>query len=350
MKQPAIQLQIPNPCHENWSQMTPVEQGRFCNACATTVVDFSIMTDQQILNYLSSASGGICGRLQESQLHRTLQPMPVPPKTQWWMALLMPLLLGAQRLKAQRNGVIEGKVAYKALAMQVKNAELASQQPAKKIPVHISGTVTDTAGKPVPYAIIHLESPVVSVTADENGRYSLHAEAATKSVVITATSLGYSSQSQTVLTQPEVVWNYVLAEEVAELNPVMIQSYGTQKGRVVTGGAVAIVRCANLKDTVLNYVKDTLGKLVAGKPEHFAVFPNPVRRNQQFILHSRETDNYTVQVVNNSGGVVYVQYFKSAKDVKQYITAQSFWLPGVYYVRIEDEKTKKQYSQKIIVL
>lgn len=32
-----LQLSISEPCHENWHNMTPTEQGRFCNACAKEV-------------------------------------------------------------------------------------------------------------------------------------------------------------------------------------------------------------------------------------------------------------------------------------------------------------------------
>jgi hypothetical protein len=44
-----LQLAIPEPCHENWHHMTPTDQGRFCNACAKEVVDFSMMTHIELL-------------------------------------------------------------------------------------------------------------------------------------------------------------------------------------------------------------------------------------------------------------------------------------------------------------
>ena len=59
----AIQLKIAQPCHENWQAMTPVEQGRHCGSCAKNVVDFTIMSDREIIDYISlHASGDTCGR------------------------------------------------------------------------------------------------------------------------------------------------------------------------------------------------------------------------------------------------------------------------------------------------
>jgi hypothetical protein len=36
-----FQLQIPEPCHEDWNKMTPVHKGRFCDSCEKAVVDFT---------------------------------------------------------------------------------------------------------------------------------------------------------------------------------------------------------------------------------------------------------------------------------------------------------------------
>ena len=75
-----LQISIPKPCHENWQNMTPGDQGRFCNACAKTVVDFSMMSDLQVLNYFSTVSDEkVCGRALPDQLNRNMT-MPREPK------------------------------------------------------------------------------------------------------------------------------------------------------------------------------------------------------------------------------------------------------------------------------
>lgn len=71
-----IQISIPQPCHEDWSKMTPTEQGRFCNACQKSVVDFTGFTDRQLFEYLNTHKGlKICGRFENTQLNR---PIHVP--------------------------------------------------------------------------------------------------------------------------------------------------------------------------------------------------------------------------------------------------------------------------------
>ncbi|HMX80851.1 MAG TPA: hypothetical protein PLG91_11090, partial [Ferruginibacter sp.] len=68
-----LQLSIPEPCHENWQEMTPTQQGRFCKACAKEVIDFSMMTDTEVLNYFAGLrEEKVCGRALPSQLNRAI--------------------------------------------------------------------------------------------------------------------------------------------------------------------------------------------------------------------------------------------------------------------------------------
>jgi hypothetical protein len=74
-----IQISIPNPCSEDWSKMTPQEQGRFCNHCQKCVVDFTGWTDAQVYNYIAQHKNqNICGRFQTTQLNRTINIPPQP--------------------------------------------------------------------------------------------------------------------------------------------------------------------------------------------------------------------------------------------------------------------------------
>jgi hypothetical protein len=43
-----LKINIPTPCHEDWNAMIPNAQGRHCNACVKTVVDFTSMTDDEV--------------------------------------------------------------------------------------------------------------------------------------------------------------------------------------------------------------------------------------------------------------------------------------------------------------
>lgn len=60
---------IPQPCHENWETMLPEEQGRYCNSCCKTVIDFSSWETQDILAFIENKNGErVCGRFKNEQL------------------------------------------------------------------------------------------------------------------------------------------------------------------------------------------------------------------------------------------------------------------------------------------
>ncbi len=68
-----MKITIPKPCHENWETMTPQEKGRFCSVCSKMVRDFTVASDDEIMNAFSNAAEEICGSFYESQLNRDLQ-------------------------------------------------------------------------------------------------------------------------------------------------------------------------------------------------------------------------------------------------------------------------------------
>jgi hypothetical protein len=65
-------IKIPNLCNEDWSNMSPNDNGRFCDTCKLTVVDFTKMGDDQIKNYLLN-NGHVCGRFDCTQVDTSHQ-------------------------------------------------------------------------------------------------------------------------------------------------------------------------------------------------------------------------------------------------------------------------------------
>jgi hypothetical protein len=64
-----MKIQINDPCHENWQDMTPNQQGAFCKVCNKDVVDFSKKSITEIKSFFTEkAEGKICGRFEKKQL------------------------------------------------------------------------------------------------------------------------------------------------------------------------------------------------------------------------------------------------------------------------------------------
>ena len=70
-------ISIPEPCHEDWNKMTPIEKGRFCSSCSKTVVDFTQKSATEIQQYLTENKGEIvCGHFYRKQLDSIVLQIP----------------------------------------------------------------------------------------------------------------------------------------------------------------------------------------------------------------------------------------------------------------------------------
>ncbi len=172
-----LQLSIPEPCHENWQQMTPTDQGRFCNACAKEVIDFSTMTDIQVLNYFSKITNEkVCGRALPEQLDRTLSRPAQPKKRLFWywnyFVMFFMFFTKGNNAAAQtctrpptelspvKNLDVRGKM--------IKVGEV--KQDNSRV---ITGKVTDIDGNPVSFASVKIKGTAKGVSADADGAYSM---------------------------------------------------------------------------------------------------------------------------------------------------------------------------------
>lgn len=99
MSKPNLTLNIPEPCNENWQEMTPVTGGRHCDTCAKTVIDFTIYTDAELIRFFTQKQHtSICCRLHETQMNRELMPAPIQPFWRVQSQRVAAFLIAAQTL------------------------------------------------------------------------------------------------------------------------------------------------------------------------------------------------------------------------------------------------------------
>ncbi|MCA8832875.1 carboxypeptidase-like regulatory domain-containing protein [Hymenobacter pini] len=139
--------------------MTPAAQGRYCAACQETVIDFTSMSDPEILAFLKLRPDVSCGRFQRTQLARPLVPLP-PASARWrtWVAATASLL--ALREIAAADAAAQQKIPDVALPQLARRPDPAVADertpPAAVDSLHISGTVHSWWGRPLSHARVTL--------------------------------------------------------------------------------------------------------------------------------------------------------------------------------------------------
>ncbi len=74
-----MKVNLPEPCHQDWNKMNTQEKGRFCGSCQKLVIDFSGMSDTEIISYFKEyKSQNTCGRFKKTQINRTLKKQETP--------------------------------------------------------------------------------------------------------------------------------------------------------------------------------------------------------------------------------------------------------------------------------
>lgn len=233
MSQP-LHLTIPEPCHENWQQMTPNEQGRHCMSCQKTVVDFTLMSDQEVLHYISRASSAVCGRFNNDQLNKTYAEKKIKPsltfRYAWNMMVAAFLLTGnvalAQKKKPgkKKNAAIEFKelpFEFKGLSLKLKDIPAPEQFTSEIIlgftvltpsgywpdinnrylgpSLNMFGFVRDSiTKKAIGFARVRVKGGKADISANEEGRYEVPMMDLVGKVTLVVSADGYTTKEYIV--------------------------------------------------------------------------------------------------------------------------------------------------------
>jgi hypothetical protein len=235
----SLSLRIPQPCAQSWAAMTPTTAGRHCAACQKTVVDFTYLTDAELLAYFQQATGETCGRLRRDQQNRPLLPAtPGRPAARWraWLALA----LAAWGLRASPAAATDRRPAGANGAVHPRKKASARPLPAPKL---LRGTVLDAAThEPMAGVAVFLKGENRSATTDSAGRFWLRLPAQRprtgRAIVLHYT--GYQSATVAVPAAPTATMQLELATDPAAAG-VTVVGYAVQRQVTMISGSISTI-------------------------------------------------------------------------------------------------------------
>lgn len=145
-------VKIASPCSEKWNEMRPNAEGRYCEHCQKTVVNFMEMTDNEIATFLHTHKGKkVCGAIlpkQTEQKYPFVQAQKTEsPVKQYVMAILAGLMTAAPYQAIAINNTL---ISASELPYVVTNAKKVLSQNS------ISGTLINKEnGKPLAFTSVH---------------------------------------------------------------------------------------------------------------------------------------------------------------------------------------------------
>jgi hypothetical protein len=340
------QLFISNPCHEQWDTMQPDARGRFCGACRKTVVDFTAMSDQELLAWFARDRRNVCGRMAEDQLNRDLVPARPPKKkvwAVWWQLLLAGLLVSSEASsqvklpKAPMSQVYDDTV-----SQPVVMGFATILGPPQFIRIIDSATQ-----KPLPGASVQVDDEPKYFVADSTGKIRIPYQWMVYASSLKVSCIGYAD----VVIPVDEGWPGVnkvvrLAARPVELQPVTVLRYSETPLMGRLGGVIA-VRAE--KFSLRKVIKDTL--LCRKMP--LTIYPNPVTRGTSVTLSLRMDmpGSCMVQLYGEGGTVIESMRIEKVDGPRtELMDIPGTLAAGIYFVRVFHMEMGKMYTERVVVL
>jgi hypothetical protein len=186
MARTSTTITLDEPCAERWGRMARVPGGRHCAACQRTVVDFTRMSDAEVVAFLRREPT-TCGRFTENQLDRPLlgAAEPVPRWRGWLTATAAALGLTFWAVTPARAQAplapLPGSMPQPAPPGQTPpepTSTATQRRAAKADSLGLRGVVRNMWGWPIENARVTLRTNdeaerTFTASTDEHGRYEL---------------------------------------------------------------------------------------------------------------------------------------------------------------------------------
>jgi hypothetical protein len=187
-------LSIPNPCNQNWDQMTVSGNEKYCSSCEKVIADLSKLSDEELILRIQEAGKGLCGRITPGQLHRVLYTTQVnKPNSLFLTGMTAGLLLAGLPEGYTQNTEDKGHWNYHSPS----DSTVKTPAPKDTNVQLLQGRVVDKLTKtPIPGTIVFLNGTDKGAVTDSGGYFQLSIPANIPNpVYVQLTYLGYETQT-----------------------------------------------------------------------------------------------------------------------------------------------------------
>ncbi len=293
-------LSIPEPCHEDFSKMTPTERGAFCSKCQTDTFDFRNLSNQEINQVLwDFKDEHLCGQFTNKQLHELNQ--------------------GFLNWKKQKTKTFRSKFML-ALLLVFGLSLFSCEEEEEKLIVGLQ------------------KMGMTEMVQEKQYVNSIHTEEEINLVEYVA---------EPIVEEIEVMEECVIHEEVIAETYVETEEYRTAGlpayDRVVyMGGAVATITYTDYLVEVVDTTKEetSLPEPIVADPDFFEAkaYPNPTKGDATLELDIERKGQFEIEIFDMTGGVIDKIHTGELEEGRQRFDLALSHLPsGMYFVRVLSE-------------
>ena len=192
-------ISIKEPCKEKFSNFSETEKGGFCQNCNKEVIDFTKLSDSELLRHLSSITRKTtCGMFKASQLKtyetNSLQTMnnSILHKGIAMMSFSL-LALCATEVNAQE--IVSAETPIEVISSSVIGDISHVESIQKKYT--LTGTIVDEANEPLPGVNVVLKGTAIGTQTDFDGKFAFPQQLVENDILVFS-FIGYETKTYKV--------------------------------------------------------------------------------------------------------------------------------------------------------
>lgn len=193
----SLQISVKQPCSENFATFKKTEQGGFCNSCQKEVIDFTGLSDLEIVQHFNKYNGRTCGRFRTSQLKNYefesvgIMNMNIFPKS--FGIASFSLLALCTTAPVQSQEVVEASPKMEmVISQKVGNTRVVAEN------YTVRGTVLDETDLPLPGVNVILKGTSIGTTTDYDGKFEFPQKLEANDVLVFS-YIGYDTKEYKVV-------------------------------------------------------------------------------------------------------------------------------------------------------
>lgn len=223
-------LSIDKPCAEKWSAFEKTLEGGLCLSCQKNVIDFTKMSEREIMKFISNSSSNTCGRISPTQLGQVYSSSNSSIGLQKWpwlkagMASLS-VLFFSQQILAKK---IEPR--SKPDVIQIDTEKDLDDMNQKQERIHkVSGVVLDDFGEFLSGVSISLKGTAIGTVSGVGGKFEFPEEVKSGDILVFS-FIGMETKEYTIRRgQPLIIELNMVMDHYALMGELAIEEVYVSK-------------------------------------------------------------------------------------------------------------------------
>lgn len=338
-----IQIQVGDPCQQNWNQMTPAEQGRFCQSCSKVVTDFSMMTDRELLHYLTEKNVNLCGRFAGDQLQRVLAPAS-RKRFSWAYAWNLALagILPASSAFSQACPPPDGRRP----AVKVQSVPRPGEMSNQSVTCTVFDSVNNIRLKSI---FVHFKETHENISVSAEGSFSIPANKTDQLIAVSA--LGYIESEYLVGSAGARNVQLYLEPIKVDTVPILLNpdfAFGPDVSIVM--GAFVSYREVDTVERFTRKVKEIIPEVI--RKRDITLYPNPTVAGKPLLMsvNIKQEGEYTIEVMDANGRLMHLgkkQILSKSQRIS--VDTDERWSKGIYWIRVSSKDSRSVYHARAVV-